>query len=99
MRAGPSIFQAREAARVELLPTDPGRAETVAFDVLVDGAIAGIWVATADGGGKIKWTQGETVETGDCDSDRDKIIAAIRPSIPGVRLRFDRRHDQAGGGE
>jgi hypothetical protein len=73
-----------------LLPTDPGRAETVAFDVLVDGAIAGIWAATAEGDGTIRWTQGETVKTGDCDCDRDKIIAAIRPTIPGARLRFDR---------
>jgi hypothetical protein len=77
------LAEARGRAKVHLLPTDLYRDETVAFDVVVDGmGLVGRWSQTRGYGGMVVWTTGESYETGSCDLDSEKIIAAVRESIP-----------------
>lgn len=77
------LAEARRTARIDLLPTDPYRDETIAFDVVVEGmGLIGRWSQENGKGGAVTWTTGETIETGDRDLDTDKILAAVRETIP-----------------
>lgn len=72
----------RRKARVELLDADLHfKSEITAFDVLVNGALIGRWVRTKSGG-SVTWTDGQKVDTGSCDGEPIKIIAAVRNSAP-----------------
>jgi hypothetical protein len=78
------------AGQISLLETDRLANETAAFDVLVDDDYAGHWVETNDGRAAVTWVGGELVETGLCGGEKEKVIAAIRPTIPASRLEPDR---------
>jgi hypothetical protein len=77
------LDEARRMARVDLLPADVFRDETVAFDVIVEGlGLIGRW-SHADGpSGNVTWTTGQSFETGDCDLKEHRILAAVRETIP-----------------
>ena len=82
-RNSAELAEARRTARIDLLPTDLFRGETAAFDVVVDGmGLIGRWSHRHGEGGEVTWTTGQRFETGACDLDEDKILAAVRETIP-----------------
>ncbi len=77
------LDRARRTARIDLLPTDLFRDETAAFDVVVDGlGLVGRWSQRQGAAGEVTWTTGDVFGTGACDLDEEKILAAVRESIP-----------------
>lgn len=81
-----ALARRRSAASITLLEADRLADETVAFDVLVDGTPAGHWSETAEGRAAVAWVGGELIETERCGGQAERVIAAIRPSIPASRL-------------
>lgn len=86
-----SLRQARRAATVELVPVEllAGEGETAAFEVSINGVIGGRWFRTKSKGCKVTWQNGigaVAIRVPDSGDDPDRIIAAIRPMIPPVRL-------------
>jgi hypothetical protein len=81
-----TLARRRSAASIALLEADRLADETVAFDVLVNGTPAGHWSETAGGRAAVAWVGGELVETALCDGEKERVVAAIRPSIPASRL-------------
>jgi hypothetical protein len=77
------LAAARRTARIDLLSTDLFRGETAAFDVVVQGmGLIGRWSQEDGDGGAVVWTTGQRFETGPCGLDQDKILAAVRKTIP-----------------
>ena len=73
----------RQAANIELLPTDALTGEAEAFDVLLDGKYIGHWTRGQEGAGKVTWTQSaEPIPTDRVGATHDEIIAAIRAVLP-----------------
>lgn len=72
----------RHSAHIELLEADRLADETAAFDVVVNGAPLGHWSETAGGRAAVAWVGGALVETDLCGGEEERVIAAIRPSIP-----------------
>lgn len=86
-----SLEQARQAAKVELVPVEllDGGYETVAFEVAVNGVISGRWFRTKSKGCKVNWQAGiggRAISVPDNGDDPDRIIDAIRPVIPPLRF-------------
>jgi hypothetical protein len=82
------LTRRRAAASLALLPTDRLADETAAFDVLISMDYAGHWVETSAGRAAVTWVgDGECIETELCEGDAEKVIAAIRPTIPASHLR------------
>lgn len=78
-----TLTRRRSAASLALLPTDRLADETAAFDVLIDRVYAGHWVETITGRAAVTWVgDGECVETKPCGGNEEKVLAAIRPTIP-----------------
>lgn len=78
-----AIVAERQAAKIELLEADCHVAgEIAAFDVVVNGRLIGRWVRTTGDGGSVTWTDGRKVETGACGGKPDRIIEALRSSVP-----------------
>jgi hypothetical protein len=84
-----ALARRRSAASIALLEADRLADETAAFDVLVDGSPAGHWSETSGGRAAVAWVGGELVETELCGGDEERVIAAIRPSVPTSRLKPD----------
>lgn len=85
------LVEARRTVRVDLLPTDLFEGETVAFDIVVGGmGLIGRWSQKDGTGGVVTWTTGQSYETGACDLDAEKILAAVRGTIP-IRVEEPRR--------
>lgn len=83
-----TLTRRRSAASLTLLPTDRLGDETAAFDVLINMEYVGHWVETSAGRAAVTWTaSGECIETEPCEGDAERIIAAIRPTIPASHLR------------
>lgn len=82
-----TLTRRRFAASLTLLPTDRLTDETAAFDVLINAEYAGHWVETSAGGAAVTWVgSGECIETKLCEGNAEKIMAAIRPTIPTSHL-------------
>ncbi len=78
---------ARQAATIELLPTDCLSGEVAAFDVLVNSAYVGHWVLRSAGSSSITWTQSARPVDTNCDGrDEGDIRAAIRAILPAELL-------------
>jgi hypothetical protein len=83
-----TLTRRRSAASLTLLPTDCLADETAAFDVLISMDYAGHWVETSVGRAAVTWVgDGECLETEPCEGDAEKVMAAIRPTIPASHLR------------
>jgi hypothetical protein len=78
------LAEARRAVRVDLLPTtDLFKGETAAFDVVVGGmGLIGRWSQKEGAGGEVTRTTGQRLETGACDLDPEKMLRAMRGTIP-----------------
>jgi hypothetical protein len=76
------LARRHSAASIALLEADRLVDETAAFDVLVNGVYAGHWSETADSRAAIAWVGGGLVETELCGGEEEKVIAAIRSTIP-----------------
>jgi hypothetical protein len=83
-----TLTRRRLAASLTLLPTDRLADETAAFDVLINMEYAGHWIEMSGGRAAITWVDGgECIETEPCDGDAEKVMAAIRSTIPPAHLR------------
>ncbi len=70
--------------KIDLLPAERQVAsETLAFDVVVESmGMIGRWAQRRGTEGSVTWTDGNTYETGACDGDPEKIVAALAESVP-----------------
>lgn len=87
----PSLEGARLAAKVELVPVEllDGGYEIAAFEIAVNGVIAGRWWRTKSKGCELTWQSGigvRAVSVPDVGDDPNVIAAVIRPMIPPVPL-------------
>lgn len=82
-----TLARRRAKTSILLLETDRLADETAAFDVIVNLVYAGHWAETKTGRAAVTWVGGELIETELCGGDKRRVKAAIRPTIPTVRLR------------
>jgi hypothetical protein len=86
----PSLEGARLAAMIELVPVELLEGDEIAaFEIAVNGVIAGRWWRTKSKGCEVTWQSGigvRAVSVPDVGDDPNVIAAVIRPMIPPVRL-------------
>jgi hypothetical protein len=86
-----SLEGERLAAKIELVAVEllDGGYETAAFEIAVNGVIAGRWWRTKNKGCEVTWQSGigvRAISVPDVGDDPDMIAAVLRPMIPPVRL-------------